>query len=114
MGKDDYSSAVVGGGLKLKGVKSGGIEKKKKKKHSSKSKEKVEGAAVKDHVEGNSKHNEDGEETNEEKKLPRNSESQSEEQSYVPRRTEAEQRFEEMRRKRVGFVVSKMSLFRPY
>ncbi|KAI5840440.1 hypothetical protein DFP73DRAFT_180833 [Morchella snyderi] len=102
MGKEDYVS--TGGSLKLKGIKDGGIKKKKSKKSRVKSKSE-------DRDDGNSEHalSNPGEELKDSKEEPGEGRSRSgsaerdgpEKGDYYAGKTEAERRFEERKRKRM-------------
>jgi protein FAM32A len=94
MGSDDYSSAI-GGGLKLKGAKPAGINKKKKK---NKSKDKVTEGASESKKSALQKALED-----EEADVRAED---SEEGSMGDGKTEAERKHEEMRRKRVSSFLN--------
>lgn len=100
MVKDDYLASAPGGSLRLKGVKDGGISKKKKKK----AKAATDGEAKADVAEAEGKRNDavdkDGV-ANEQGRTE--SPSGTEEADGGPHvyKTEAERRHEEMRRKRV-------------
>lgn len=113
MGKDDYTS--TGGGLKLKGVKGGGIDKHKKKKKKPREpgldsqNEKgnagqdlvLELVTPKKEVDGEDEEAESGEAAKIEKQLTTMMEKREAESGSHSVKTEAERRHEEMRRKRV-------------
>ncbi|KAI9652332.1 MAG: hypothetical protein M1831_006879 [Alyxoria varia] len=126
MGKDDYTSSIVsggGGGLKLKGAKNAGIDKKKKKKNRHKEKEESaevverqrhnageetpvvrEGDELERDVEDEDLGSDEGTSNKKrEKQVLGQSEQEEQEGEEVPERykTEAERRHEEMRRKRL-------------
>jgi protein FAM32A len=111
MGKDDYSS--TGGGLKLKGAKPSGIEKKRKKKPTSTA------ITTSDAITGNV---DAADTTNSKSALQQEDEDISRELDILPgadgtkqeldtaRKTEAEIRHEEMRRKRLNDRLKKEGL----
>lgn len=106
MAKDDYGTATVGGGLKFKGVKGGGVEKKKKKmKKHAKHDDKVEEALMKTREQTKAS-SEDAEEGNVHKddqlKLAIAEETSG---PSTSRKTEAEKKHEELRRKRVSLTL---------
>jgi len=100
MGSDDYSAAV-GGGLKLKGSKPGGVTKKKKK-DKDKSKSNVE--ADDPRAAALHKALADEEKAAAEEQLDVGKEGGEEDYDAGSNKTEAERKYEEMRRKRVCFL----------
>jgi len=102
MGKDDYSS--TGGGLKLKGAKPTGVEKKRKKKTSS-SISKLEDTSAQKPLDPTrlATTDEDDEHTDE-RALAKatDAESKARNELDMMHKTEAERRHEEMRRKRLN------------
>jgi protein FAM32A len=100
MGSDDYSAAV-GGGLKLKGSKPSGVTKKKKK-DKDKSKSNVE--ADDPRAAALHKALADEEKASAEEQLDVGKEGEEEDYDAGSNKTEAERKYEEMRRKRVCFL----------
>lgn len=96
MGEDEYTA--VGGGLRLKGVQGGKIEKKKKKKKKVKAEAEGEGKGVEKREREESEGSSKGKEGSPSKK-------EKEEEPIYVGKTAAERRFEEMKEKRVGSIL---------